>query len=87
MSFSSKQKKAIRYRRVSVVRGTTLFFYFYFEQYLFRGAQFSDAGLNGALIKRKKQHKKEQQIKKKNGTTKYSESIGGSIWLGSKVPF
>ena len=65
MSFSSKQKKAIRYRRVSVVRGTTLFFYFYFEQYLFRGAQFSDAGLNGALIKRKKQHKKQQQLKKK----------------------
>ena len=50
-------KKTIRYRRVSVVRGTTLFFYFYFEQYLFRSAQFSDAGLNGALMKRKKQQK------------------------------
>ena len=25
------------------------FIYFYFEQYLFRGAQFSEAGLNGAL--------------------------------------
>ena len=24
---------------------------------------------------------------KKIGATKYSESIGGSIWLGSKVPF
>ena len=57
MSFSSKQKKAIRYRRVSVVRGTTLFFYFYFEQYLFRSAQFSDAGLNGALMKRKNNKK------------------------------
>ena len=30
-----------------------LFIYlFYFEQYLFRGAQFSEAGLNGALMKR-----------------------------------
>ena len=57
MSFSSKQKKAIRYRRVSVVRGTTLFLYFYFEQYLFRSAQFSDAGLNGALMKRKNNKK------------------------------
>ena len=25
---------------------------FYFEQYLFRGAQFSEAGLNGALMKK-----------------------------------
>ena len=25
------------------------FIYFYFEQYLFRGAQFSEAGLNAAL--------------------------------------
>ena len=34
------------------------FILFYFEQYLFRGAQFSEAGLNGALMKRKKtQHK------------------------------
>ena len=30
-----------------------LFILFYFEQYLFRGAQFSEAGLNGALIKTK----------------------------------
>ena len=27
--------------------------YFYFEQYLFRDAQFSEAGLNGAQRKRK----------------------------------
>ena len=26
-----------------------LFIYFYFEQYLFKGAQFSEAGFNGAL--------------------------------------
>ena len=26
---------------------------FYFKQYLVRGAQFSEAGLNGALMKRK----------------------------------
>ena len=34
----------------------SLYFYLfiYFEQYLFRGAQFSDAGFNGALMKRKK---------------------------------
>ena len=37
--------------------GTTLFLYFYFEQYLFRSAQFSDAGLNGALMKRKNNKK------------------------------
>ena len=38
-----------------------LFFnlFYYFEQYLVRGAQFSEAGLNGALMKRKKQHKKQ----------------------------
>ena len=31
----------------------------YFEQYLVSGAQFSEAGLNGALMKRKKQNKKQ----------------------------
>ena len=35
-----------------------LFILFYFEQYLFRGAQFSEAGLNGALIKTKWRHRK-----------------------------
>ena len=35
------------------------FIYSYFEQYLVRGAQFSAAGLNGALMKSKKQHKKQ----------------------------
>ena len=29
------------------------FLFFYFEQYLVRGAHFSEAGLNGALMKRK----------------------------------
>ena len=29
------------------------FLFFYFEQYLFRGAEFNEAGLNGALVKRK----------------------------------
>ena len=29
------------------------FFLFYFEQYLFRVTQFREAGLNGALTKRK----------------------------------
>ena len=29
------------------------FIYSYFEQYLVRGAKFSEAGLNGALMKRK----------------------------------
>ena len=42
------------------------FILFYFEQYLFRGAQFCEAGLNGALMKRKKkQHKKTITDKKK----------------------
>ena len=31
-----------------------IYLFIYFEQYLFRGAQFSEAGLNGALTKRKK---------------------------------
>ena len=31
---------------------------FYFEQYLFRGAQFSEAGLNGALMKKKNNNNK-----------------------------
>ena len=30
-----------------------LIFFLYFEQYLVGGAQFSEAGLNGALMKRK----------------------------------
>ena len=30
---------------------------FHFKQYLVRGAQFSEAGLNGALMKRKKNTK------------------------------
>ena len=34
------------------------FIYSYFEQYLVRGAQFSEAGLNGALMKRKKKNTK-----------------------------
>ena len=70
---------------IIIIKMLFLFIYFYFEQYLFGGAQFSDAGLNGALMKRKKQHKKQEQIKKIG--TKYNKSIEGSIWLGSKVPF
>ena len=61
------------------------FIYSYFEQYLFRGDQFSEAGLNGALMKRKNNIKNNNRLKK-IGITEYSESIGGSIWLGSKVP-
>ena len=53
-------------------------------EYLFRGVQFSEAGLNGALMKRKNSRKNKH---KKIGTTKYGKSIEGSIWLGSKVPF
>ena len=63
-----------------------LFVLFYFEQYLVRGAQLSEAGLNRALVKTKTTQKIMTDLKK-NGTTKYSENIGGSIWLGSKVPF
>ena len=36
-----------------------IYLFIYFEQYLFSGAQVSEAGLNGALMKRKKQHKKQ----------------------------
>ena len=37
--------------------------------------------------KKKKTTQKTITDKKKIGTTKFIESIGGSIWLGSKVPF
>ena len=66
-----------------------IYLFIYFEQFLFRGSQFSEAGLNGALMKRKNNTKNtiKKAGKKAIGTTKYSESIGGSIWPGSKVPF
>ena len=56
-----------------------LFCIFYFEQYLSRGAQFSYAGLNGALMKRKKTTTSSQKTitDKKIGTTKYCERIRG----------
>ena len=41
--------------------------------------------MNGALIKKKKQHTK--QINIKNGTTEYNKSKGGSVRPGSKLPF
>ena len=37
---------------------------FYFKQYLARGAQFSEAGLNTALMKKKKQQHKTNKDKK-----------------------
>ena len=44
---------------VSAVLSCIFIIFFNFGQYLIRGAQFSEAGLNGALTKRKKQHKKQ----------------------------
>ena len=44
---------------IIIIKMLFLFIYFYFEQYLFGGAQFSEDGLKGALMKRKKQHKKQ----------------------------
>ena len=32
-------------------------YFIYFKQYLVRGAQFSEAGLNGAFMKKKTKHK------------------------------
>ena len=58
---------------------------FYFKQYLFGGAQFSEAGLNGALMKKKKQHTRQIKIKMEQ-LNKYNKSKGGSIRLGSKMP-
>ena len=60
--------------------------YFYFEQYLFRDAQFSEAGLNGAQRKRKNNTKDSNRQKMEQLSTAI-KSIGGSIWLGSKGPF
>ena len=60
--------------------------FIYFEEYLVRGAQFSQAGLNvGPWWKEKTTQK--TITAEKNGTTKHSESIEGSIWLGSKIAF
>ena len=69
--------------------GEVFIYLFYIEQSLVRGAQFSEAGLNGALMKRKNNTKNNntKQNKQKKWNTKYSKSIVGSIWLGSKVPF
>ena len=36
-----------------IIRKVMVFILFYFEQYLLRGGQFNEAGLNGALVKRK----------------------------------
>ena len=42
-----------------------LFIFIYFKQYLVRGAQFSGAGLNGALTKKKqKTHTRQIKMKK-----------------------
>ena len=46
----------------------------------------SQASLNGALMKKKKNNT-HRQIKTKNGTFKYDKSKGGSIRLGSKSIF
>ena len=40
-----------------------LFIFIYFKQYEVRGAQFSKAGLNRALMKQKKKHTHTRQIK------------------------
>ena len=49
------------------------------------GAQFSEAGLNGALMKKKKKTHKTNKDKK--WRTKYDISKGGSFRVRSKVPF
>lgn len=41
-----------------------IFIHFYFKQYLDRDAQFSEAGLNGTLMKKKKQHTQQNTDKK-----------------------
>ena len=63
------------------------FILFYFKQYLVRGAQFSGAGLNGALMKTKKNNTQDSTIKDKKWYNLVKKSKGGSIRLGSKVPF
>ena len=56
---------------------------FIYLEYSVRGAHFSEAG--GPWWKEKTTEK--TITDEKNGTTNYTESIEGSIWLGSKVPF
>ena len=60
-----------------------ILFLFDFKRCLVRGqggGQFSEAGLNGALMKKKRQRQKMVQLS-------ITKSSGGSIWLRYKVPF
>ena len=43
-----------------------IYLFIHFEQYLARGPQFSEAGLDGALMKKKKTNKIKQKTKNNN---------------------
>ena len=45
------------------MRGSKFYLFIYFDLYLLRGAQFSEAGLNGALMKRENNTKNNNRLK------------------------
>ena len=54
-------KEVITWKNYAFQNNRNTYLFIYFEQYLVRDAQFSEAGLNGALMKtkQKKKHKKQ----------------------------
>ena len=74
--FNNAISETMRLEQLYLLGFSNLFIYF--EEYLGRGAQFSQAGLNvGPWWKERTTHN--TITPEKNGTTKHSESIEGSI--------
>ena len=63
------------------------YLFIYFEQYLFRGAQFSEAGLNGALMKRKKTTQKKITDKKELEQLSITKVLEAQFGLDLKCLF
>ena len=51
-------KEVITWKNYAFQNNRNTYLFIYFEQYLVRDAQFSEAGLNGALMKKKQNKKK-----------------------------
>ena len=52
-------KEVITWKNYVHQKNRNSYLLIYFKQYLVRGVQFSEACLNGTLMNRKKQHKKQ----------------------------
>ena len=72
---------------IIIIKMLFSFIYFYFEQYLFRSAQFSEAGLNGALMKRKKTTPKTITDKRKLEQPSIVEVLEAQFGLDLKCLF